>query len=707
MLIAMAITLVMMGAVVTLFANVSNSVRNRRAVVEISGQLRHVRNVLQQDLQGATCPGLVWQRPEENQGYIEIVEGPYREGQATNLIDGVWPPTELNPEIDHATSILPTSNVPLVTPAAAATTGQWITDGAGLGDADDVLMLTVRNEREPFVGRVPEHGKLGPSSIRPNDDDGEPFGDWETQTIESPLAEVIWFAVENPGSFVDATGNLVDPTGGYYGEPGLRTIYRRALLVAPWINPYRFTAADGTVTDTFEINGQPPIFVAKPGLVRILPDSIDADEVDEALAALVAFQERYDLSVRLEFDPLLDQAGGGRWKIVANTLGDLTKRENRYGHYGFAVGSGATSPSVRRFAFAAISTGSGYSGGNAPVQFVRDAELPAPLTPAQATARLTSLGSLSGMVGAYSINATNLNPLPANRNFNYSIRPFAFVDEPGDTTATANAMLNDQGQVIRVIHGPVPLWGERGNRRGEDVMLTDVLGFDLRVYDPGAPLFMHLATETVLEPTDSAWTAAYVSNDNMRNDGSGAIGTNNGTTTVVFPFVGQGAYVDLGYGFDSRRLGETPSRPAELPAPAFASAFTPAIEPWFFPARALRDVFQNQLAPGYAVYDTWSFHYENNGVNEDGDEVEAGVWQLDDGDGIGTLLIDEGTNGIDDFGHYTDGNFLRLGPDDVGERETVPPYERPLRSVQVVLRLYERDSRQIRQVRVNQSFVPE
>src|SRR5437016_408852 len=51
MLIAMTITLVMMGAVVTLFANISNSVRNRRATIEMSSQLRHVRNVLQQDLQ--------------------------------------------------------------------------------------------------------------------------------------------------------------------------------------------------------------------------------------------------------------------------------------------------------------------------------------------------------------------------------------------------------------------------------------------------------------------------------------------------------------------------------------------------------------------------------------------------------------------------------------------------------------------------------
>ncbi len=117
MLVAMAITLVMMAAVVTLFANVTGSVRNRRATMEMSGQIRGVRNVLQQDLQGATCPGLTWQRPESNHGYIELIEGPYREGNASRLIDAdpaniaTWPPTPLNPEIDHATSILPSSNL--------------------------------------------------------------------------------------------------------------------------------------------------------------------------------------------------------------------------------------------------------------------------------------------------------------------------------------------------------------------------------------------------------------------------------------------------------------------------------------------------------------------------------------------------------------------------------------------------------------------
>jgi len=116
MLVAMAITLVMMGAVVTLFANVRQQRPRPRAVIEISGQLRHARNMLQQDLQGATCPGLTWRRPEENQGYIEIIEGPYREGNASPLLDynpadSTTQPSLANPEIDHTTSIIPTSNL--------------------------------------------------------------------------------------------------------------------------------------------------------------------------------------------------------------------------------------------------------------------------------------------------------------------------------------------------------------------------------------------------------------------------------------------------------------------------------------------------------------------------------------------------------------------------------------------------------------------
>jgi hypothetical protein len=244
----------------------------------------------------------------------------------------------------------------------------------------------------------------------------------------------------------------------------------------------------------------------------------------------------------------------------------------------------------------------------------------------------------------------------------------------------------------------VPLWGAR---RGEDVMMTDAVAFDVRVYDPGAPLFGardDLANTSspigvILDPSDPGWTAAYIHADNTDSNGSfiGESVANN--TASPFPFVSQGAYVDMGYGF-SRSV----SPPAMLPTPRFAvSSYA---YPWFFTPRTLSDVQGNQLAPGYAVYDTWSFHYENNGVNEDADTNAAGL-----------PLIDEGTDGLEGVGNYATGSGIiqdtRLGVDDVGERETVPPYDKPLRGAQVLVRVYERDSRAVRQVRVNQHFMPE
>jgi hypothetical protein len=657
MLVAMAITLVMMAAVVTLFANVSNGVRNRRATIEMSGQVRQLRNKLQQDLQNATCPGLTWQRPESNHGYIEIIEGQYRDSRPSMLTDGNpdsdgdGNPGGNEDELKPDQSIIPQANDgTYVQPDG---TGGVFTAN-GLGDYDDILMLTVRNEHEPFVGPAP-------SNVRPNAGNPIGFANWQSETIESPLAEVIWFAIENPDQHNDANN--------FFGEPGMRTIYRRALLIAPWINPYSRRDNNGNEVP-FQHDGD--TFKAEPGLVRILPSGIDQAGVAEAIAAIIAFQDRYDLSCRLEWDHNVQ-----RWKIMANTLGDLTKRENRFGHYGFHFsGSGPK----RLFPYAMVSTGLGYSGGSANVGFIVDPEIGGPAG-ADATAHVVNAPVLGGTVASYSVDHQQSLDYP------FPVRPLAFVSTDSGMSATARAMLNDDGVLVRVVHGPVPLWGPR---RGQDVIMTDALAFDLRVYDPGAPLFgarddpsnPSSSVSTILEPSDTGWTTAYAHGDNM---GSGEIGTDD----TVFPYSGQGAYVDLGYGYDVRAGGL-------MPSPKFASAFSSASSPWFFAPRALSDVAGGQLAPGYAVYDTWSFHYENNGRDDDGDNA-----------------IDEGTNGIDDVGNYynpaTDTIIpdTRLGIDDVGERETVPPYDKPLRGVQALVRVYERDSRAIRQVRVNQHFMPE
>ena len=81
-----------------------------------------------------------------------------------------------------------------------------------------------------------------------------------------------------------------------------------------------------------------------------------------------------------------------------------------------------------------------------------------------------------------------------------------------------------------------------------------------------------------------------------------------------------------------------------------------------------------------ATYDTWSLHYEFNGLDDDGDG-----------------LIDEGTDGIDDNGNGV--------PDDPAEYETSPPYPVPLRGIEVRIRCYEPASRQVRQMTVRHSFI--
>jgi hypothetical protein len=197
----MAITLVMMAAVVTLFANLSGSIRNRRAVIELSGQLRQVRQRLAADLAGCTIPvteaGIVpWQRAGEGIGYFEIFEGRWSDADPSRLVDG----NPDNGEIDYATSLIPSAGNPQILLPRQSNDERPsrlndVTNGGALGDWDDILALTVRSD-EPFTAEV------------------------NNQIVESHLAEVIWYAIEHENG----------------PEPGMRSIYRRVLLIAPWLN---------------------------------------------------------------------------------------------------------------------------------------------------------------------------------------------------------------------------------------------------------------------------------------------------------------------------------------------------------------------------------------------------------------------------------------------------------------------------------------
>lgn len=408
MLVAMAVTLIMMGAVVTMFGNVGNSITASRAMMEISERLRNCRNVLQTDLGNITVTMQPSRRPEMDEGYFEYIEGPVK---------------------DTDSMAQPAPN-PL--PA-----------GYGLlGDADDILMFTARSRGTPYTAQ------------------------FNNLSAESLTAEIIYYT-----AVALNTPTIIDSTTG--NQTQLLTLYRRVLLVSP-------------------SNGRfDPVSLAPPVNSRN------------------EFYDRNDLSVAYDGTT-----------FNSNTLGDLTKRENRYGR---------------------------DTTGAFPWEVIRP----------------TVAGS--------------------------SVIPFTAA----------------------------------GGRAGDDVILTNVLSFDVRLYDPGAPV--SVVNGVAVGPSDP---------------GSAP------TTPSAF-----GAYVDLGYPYN----------------PANVTTITP-------PQPRFNLLNFNSAMSGLTTptYDTWSMHYQAFSAANDG--------------------LDSNGNGI---------------VDEPAERTADAPFASPLRGIQIKIRVYEPDSRQVREVTVVQDFLPQ
>lgn len=198
--------------------------------------------------------------------------------------------------------------------------------------------------------------------------------------------------------------------------------------------------------------------------------------------------------------------------------------------------------------------------------------------------------------------------------------------------------------------------GQFGLHQGDDIVVSHLQAFDIRVFDPQAQIRADDNNHALL-PSDPGW---------------GSYGGN---------IIGYGAFVDLNYFGGPGSVFSGPAHPLSQ----FQFAGLPA---------------------GASVYDTWSFHYEHDGINQDWSTTAAlrpyplETWRQ---------AVDQGTNGIDD-------NYVppppnpppsSNGPDDVYERETSPPYPVPLRGIQIKIRLDDPDSRQVREATVVSEFIPE
>ena len=156
--------------------------------------------------------------------------------------------------------------------------------------------------------------------------------------------------------------------------------------------------------------------------------------------------------------------------------------------------------------------------------------------------------------------------------------PFPFVDH---TIASTSSTVETLPAVLEGL-----VFDSTSQRQGEDVVLTNVLAFDVRVFDATAPI-RDSGNGTALVPGDPGF----------------ASGTDGGS----------GCYVDLGHGVTANSL-ITPINP-------LFSASTSTVG-------GSGDILTR-------TYCTWSTHYEADGINQDSE---------DEG---GSPIIDEGTDGLD------------------------------------------------------------
>ncbi len=597
MLVAVTITLMVVLAIVQVFQLLGTNIKEGQAIIDVTTELRFVAQQLQEDLDGLTCPARTWIDPAAGLGYLEIYDGPSWDANWNDNWTATNPPQPLLDLVDRNGDGSPDEDT-------------------SLGDVDDFIALTTRNTDLPFVGRVP---------VRDTDDTGA-IGEFIGQA-ESRDAEVIWWtaivATSNTyqnGNFVvnifdlDGDGVATDAEKRQTTRLGTTTsvmLFRRPLLVSPGIDlsPIENPASP------FENNT----------LGRL------AQTLDDVLN----FLDNYDVSVRW-----VDTDGDNqRDTLYANSLSDLTQRQNRFMHLDSDVFPPETN--VRDPALAGFPFFFAQGAAGTPVRQSPPANIP-----------------LNGDLARVSYQ----NELNARR-----VR-FARFPAVIPLRSLSLAAQNDYAVYTQLM--------------ARSSVADNILAFDIRCYDPQAPVFIRLepngtpaVPRVVLAPGDPAYP--------HDNDPSNPKSIRNlvGNNRYPLDLLGLGAYVDLNYahGFKVGYINwENPLNRTELGYRDRNGNTLPVDS--LFASASYGVLSKPQVLPRH--YDVWSTQYERDGFDQDVDG-----------------FIDEGTNEVDDDGDN--------GVDDVEERETAPPYDVPLRGIKVTIRKMDYETRQTRQVSVVGDFVPE
>jgi hypothetical protein len=201
-------------------------------------------------------------------------------------------------------------------------------------------------------------------------------------------------------------------------------------------------------------------------------------------------------------------------------------------------------------------------------------------------------------------------------------------------------------------------------RYGEDVALTNVLSFDVKVWDPGAEVQVDAAGHPLV-PSDPGYDRTF--------------------RTQHFNPAQYGAYVDLNFA-STKRIGNDSTdgkgslinTPDPVPPSYFAGGY--------YGSGGLKSglAVGATNTQGFATFDSWSQGYEYYNST------------------MAAANYNKANNGFDN-----DPSPGANGVNDAGERLTSPPYPVPLRGVQIKIRVYEPTSRLVREVTVTETFLPD
>ena len=299
-LVATAVTLLMMVSLAKVFKLVGDSMKQGRAALELNSRLRNVAHRIQLDLNNITVTPKPGSDALTGSGYLKIYDGPLTD-YSYGLISSTY---------------------------------------NRFGDVDDILMFTARAGDDWFVGKVPlfvlQNANLpaGNTPIFPTPANSELI------TITAQHAEIVVFAEPLVTNELNPDRNpallIMDPADNYSKLVGtdLPASYRlhyRTLLIRPDLNlPSTSPQFAGELPSSFLAGSTAANkLIAMRGAVQY-PSTATAVDLPWPACDMALAHQQCDLSMRRTNQfPANDTISSS---LTANSLEDLANPANRFAH---------------------------------------------------------------------------------------------------------------------------------------------------------------------------------------------------------------------------------------------------------------------------------------------------------------------------------------------------------------------------------------